>query len=184
MRVGNYTYGLQTTLFTRLVCLAWVLVGGFLFLCMCACSRKQFTYKHVCVRPAVGVTIVERSKDSVDSQGQKLQAGRIDLPIRTEIRGNGYTVEIYAPLVAQGLAFARARTVSGDGLEITGPDVAELDVAAGVRQTLGYRYQMRTSKSAQGIWDIAVSDGRTTLGVHQISYDVVDRGHKFETDTW
>lgn len=151
---------------------------------MCACSRKQFIYRHVSLRPSAEMAVLEYSKDSPDSQGKELLQGKKGLSLKSKIEGSGYTVEIYTPLGSQPLAFAIARSSEGGELKMEGIDVTELNADSGVRKASGYRYELRVSDNPHGIWKISITNGTTTVGAHQVGYDVVTRGHKFETDTW
>ena len=158
--------------------LTTVILACLITVTLWACEAREPTYTHAVLENVDGLSVLERSSSSPDTQGRDLQSPIIGLPIRAELRRPTYVVEFHAPLQARPLLFMAATSSAGEHLVVAGPHIRR--VAPGSAEELeGHLYSFYFHEADSSFIAFSVSDARgNALGAERLRYSVVPRGHQ------
>jgi hypothetical protein len=150
---------------------------------MSACTPRFIVYLHICLEEDGRVKIVERSSESLDSQGKPLLFAKTGLPTRSKIEGVGYTVEIMTPLNATPVMFIKAVSETGQNLVISGTDIMQLDPKSGMARLGHLEYSYKVGDKRSGTVDIDISNlSGQKVGHERMNYTVRSRGRRIAID--
>jgi hypothetical protein len=155
-----------------------VVLVGLIAVTLWACAGREFTYTHAVLENIDGLSALERSTSSPDTQGRELQAPIIGLPIRAELRRPTYVVEFHTSLQTSPSMFMAATSSAGEKLVVAGPHIHH--VAPGSAEELeGHFYSFYFHEADSSFIIFSVSDARgNILGTEKLRYSVVPRGHQ------
>ena len=151
---------------------------GLFALTLCACAPREFVYTHVVLEAVDGLSSLELSSSSPDTQGKELQSPIVGLPIRSELRRPTYVIEFHTSLQTRPSMFMAATSSSGEQLEIVGPNIHR--VAPGSAEELeGHLYSFYFHETDSPFVSFTVKDARGNIfGSEKLRYSVVPRGHR------
>lgn len=162
--------------------LTTVVLASLISVTLWACTEHEFTYRHAVLEDADGLSVIERSTSSLDTQGRELQSPILGLPIRSELRRPTYVVEFHTSLQSSPLLFMAATSSAGEQLVVAGPHIHR--VAQGSAEELeGHFYSFYFKEADSPFIAFSVSDARgNTLGAERLRYSLVPRGRQTEGD--
>jgi hypothetical protein len=141
-----------------------------------ACVPYATSYRHVYFEDRPGMVVYQRYTGGDDPTA--LLFARHDVPLKTRVSGNRYTVEILTPLsTGEPLAFLRAFDSGGATLILKGPNLLPLEKTAGIYVLEGYHYSFLVEDARGDPLRVQIEDGRgDVLGSETLPYRVRSRG--------
>lgn len=140
------------------------------------CAPYMFSYKHPALDESPRLKIVKVSTSSPNSQGERLHAPRIGLPIEARLEGNGYAVILAAPLNPQPVIFLQVCSRSGAPITLSGPHLRKMDEPG------RYLFLLEQAKGAAISFSVHDAQGNV-LGTESVTYRLQYRGFTYGIDT-
>lgn len=150
-------------------------LGGALLM-LAGCAPYRLEYNHLVLNEVPGLTVVERSTPA--SMPEKdLKGARYDLPIRSTLAREAYTLTIYTPLHGETPMFlVGARSKAGEKLSIDGRDFTTVHPDALVLYPENpFVFKPEFAKGKRIEFEVRDSTG-SRLGTERLEYRIVRRG--------